>query len=496
MGEFPWKEWAHSRSESGVCDSPKLLWRRGNLSNSITDSTVECDTCHAKNRLTHALSPQGVELRKNGVGYTHKCGGELPWLDRQETCRKIPGAPDAGGSSTEIPVGMLARATSLYYAKITSGIIIPQLAHPIARFLQSGDYKSYTDKGAYKEMSRERLAEEILNDSEDFKAKNYTAADFVSWMKKTDERGTAEVNTEDDLKRIEYDDLLSSEDFDDESDEKEIKICNVRLDHDDRKFFDAVRRLDIVTSIAVARYFTRLRPPGEEHDSKQAASATICKLKVGGKTLSGKEYRRNDWLPCVVKKGEGIFVTFNRELVESCLSHRKTRERLDVIIESHSKWVIKSGWPGSANIDRQYVLLHSLSHMLIRELALESGYGEASISERIYSSKHMCGVMIYTTSSGEGSLGGLARQARRGFSRVLKNALEKSQTCSRDPMCVSYDPAQARQNGIPLHMAQNGSACYGCLMLPETSCENFNMLLDRQIFINRTFGEGRKACHG
>jgi len=34
----------------------------------------------------------------------------------------------------------------------------------------------------------------------------------------------------------------------------------------------------------------------------------------------------------------------------------------------------------------------------------------------------------------------------------------------------------------------NGSACYACALLPETSCENSNRLLDRQFVSNETFG--------
>ena len=37
------------------------------------------------------------------------------------------------------------------------------------------------------------------------------------------------------------------------------------------------------------------------------------------------------------------------------------------------------GYPGV-----RYCLLHTLAHMLIRELALECGYNAASIRERIY----------------------------------------------------------------------------------------------------------------
>ena len=38
------------------------------------------------------------------------------------------------------------------------------------------------------------------------------------------------------------------------------------------------------------------------------------------------------------------------------------------------------GWPGA-----RYIALHTLSHLLIRTIALECGYSSASLSERIYS---------------------------------------------------------------------------------------------------------------
>ena len=37
------------------------------------------------------------------------------------------------------------------------------------------------------------------------------------------------------------------------------------------------------------------------------------------------------------------------------------------------------GWPGA-----RYIALHTLSHLLIRTIALECGYSSASLSERIY----------------------------------------------------------------------------------------------------------------
>lgn len=57
--------------------------------------------------------------------------------------------------------------------------------------------------------------------------------------------------------------------------------------------------------------------------------------------------------------------------------------------------------------------MHTFSHALIRQLAIECGYSSASITERIYSQNPvdgdpMAGVLIYTSAAdSEGTLGGL-----------------------------------------------------------------------------------------
>ena len=494
VGDFPWIEWAHSNPQNprAVCKSPVLEWRMGGVSSSISDSEVRC-ACGASNRMSHSMDPGGIKLHDGTMQYTYKCRGEMPWLNRQEPCRKIPdpNTSDEDGLDTNVPKGMLARSTSLYYSKVVRGIVIPELAHPIAKFLQSPDYAPFETIPALKAMTREEKAKQILEtQSNDW---NYAVSDVVGFMEKLDSRETGDLETEDDLKRIEYDDLIHNESFDDQGD-NEIKISDVPLDCEDKQYFHLVRKLDILTAIEVLQYFTRLKPPNEESIRNNSYYAkTVCRVEVAGRASSGRKYDRNDWLPCVVKKGEGIFVVFNSELIESFLASRYVQARLDAMLKNYQKMVQSFDWPNPPNIDRQYILLHSLSHTLIKQLALKAGYGEASITERIYSSKDMHGILIYTTSSGEGSLGGLARQALE-LGQIFKKALGSSMRCSRDPICIENEPADVPKSGIPLHTAQNGSACYGCLMLPETSCENFNKLLDRKILDNWNVDmEGRIA---
>jgi hypothetical protein len=165
------------------------------------------------------------------------------------------------------------------------------------------------------------------------------------------------------------------------------------------------------------------------------------------------------------------------------------------MIKNKEDFEKQSDWPGDDFVNEKYIFLHSISHLLIKELAHDSGYDEASISERIYSSETMNGILIYTSSNGDGSMGGLVRQTNRGILSILEDALENHKNCSRDPICLNRNPSEMESNGVPLHLRQNGSACFACLMLPETSCEYFNKMLDRKILVDVDNGLGNYLNH-
>ena len=79
--------------------------------------------------------------------------------------------------------------------------------------------------------------------------------------------------------------------------------------------------------------------------------------------------------------------------------------------EKFGEWELQRGGEAATFPGARYVLLHSLAHAMIREVALDCGYAASSIRERIYSSaepgKRMAGVLLYTASpDSEGSLGG------------------------------------------------------------------------------------------
>ena len=77
----------------------------------------------------------------------------------------------------------------------------------------------------------------------------------------------------------------------------------------------------------------------------------------------------------------------------------------------------------------------------------------------------------------EGTLGGLV-EVGRDIESHLQRALELGRLCSNDPICAQHDPANPHEERF-LH----GSACHGCILIAETSCERRNEFLDRALVL-------------
>ena len=127
----------------------------------------------------------------------------------------------------------------------------------------------------------------------------------------------------------------------------------------------------------------------------------------------------------------------------------------------------------------QTCALPIFSHLLITAVALGCGYPASSIRERIYAIPEVgYGVLLYTgTSDAEGTLGGLIQVGRRIYESV-RSALDLGELCSNDPVCAQHEPSSDHERRF-LH----GSACHGCVLISETSCEQQNDFLDRALVV-------------
>ena len=206
--------------------------------------------------------------------------------------------------------------------------------------------------------------------------------------------------------------------------------------------------------------------------------------------------RRPEWLPAVELRGEGIFLRLREEAIASWLEvDRGASVRAAEIDRVLSATSSQRGQQKPYTVTPRLLLVHSLSHVLLRKLSAVCGYSTASLSERLYVSDGgtatmpMAGILIYTASAdSDGSLGGLSSQALvpGQFERLALAAVRDAQWCGSDPVCIETSPRVAAER-------ISGASCHSCLLLPETSCERYNHDLDRVMLVGDGTGHVRGA---
>jgi hypothetical protein len=195
-----------------------------------------------------------------------------------------------------------------------------------------------------------------------------------------------------------------------------------------------------------------------------------------------------EWVPCAEVNGEGVFIRLPEAEVSTWEDQVEGHPQIERLREAHRTWRLHwgldpdQGWPGA-----RYVLIHTLAHVLIREFALECGYGASSIKERLYArggAEPMAGILLYTAASdSEGTLGGLVSLGKpENLGRLLRDALEHARLCTSDPLCSEHDPTRDGS----LH----GAACHACGFASETSCERGNRYLDRALLVDTFAASG------
>ena len=184
----------------------------------------------------------------------------------------------------------------------------------------------------------------------------------------------------------------------------------------------------------------------------------------------------SDWLPAIELFGEGVFFTFDEEIICKWEKLPAVKKRANEVLERYEKSSQNLG--NNLVITSRFILLHTLAHLVIREFESSVGYPAASLSERIYHSKSekMAGILIYTAVPDVvGSLGGIIESSQpKAFLKIINNAFKHALWCSLDPVCTEH---KGQGPGW-----LNRAACHGCVLVPETTCEYGNVFLDR-VFI-------------
>lgn len=294
--------------------------------------------------------------------------------------------------------------------------------------------------------------------------------------------------SETEYRKGEYQYLLDSDS--NNSFDKDFKIGHNSLNEELKSFgFDKIIKINRLKITSVQTGYTRLSPM----DNDLFSSSGEKKIRFDNQEVPLKprytvsDPCKTEYLMGIESFGEGIFIKFKddsiHEFIENYKDNESSKKNLCDLNDrlNQNEMFRKDKFSGDNHLIK-FLLIHSFSHLIIKELEFLCGYPSASISERIYcDADSMNGVLIYTIAGSEGSFGGLIKQAENeNFSKILKSALFRAKDCSSDPIC--YESEGQGIGGL------NFAACYSCVLVSETSCEEFNSFLDRKVLIDNEFG--------
>ncbi len=445
LDDFPWDQFIAHKTPG--CSGP-LEFQESGLSSEVADLRVFCKGCNAGKPMTLAFGDNALKH------LPQECTGRHPHLGRDYE--------DKG--CTEKPRVMLIGASNLWFSIPLSALSLP------------------TDKGKLRQKVDEiwTVLKEVSS-VDQLKPLLMVLTQFGAWSrdevwKAIEERRRATITKATtqsfgDLRREEWG-VLTNPAAAPKSDDFRVRSATAP-----RGFEKFIAEVVLVERLRVVRAcigFTRIESPGDFGDPAQIPQIQRGPLSRGAPT----------WVPSTEVRGEGVFLRLREDTLSAWLDGTEARQLDGEFRRAHVSFRRARNIP---NPEEQYpglryVVLHTLSHTLLRQFAIECGYSAASIEERIYSAGAdeeggaMAGVLLFTAAAdSEGTLGGLvALGESESLRRHLTIGLQRLQLCSSDPLCAEHRPERGR--GV-LH----GTACHSCLFVSETSCERGNKYLDRSV---------------
>jgi len=455
LDDFPYPEFVHHGGSCPNATKPNLIMedRGGNIGANVS---IRCQRCDAARNIREAMGPRGRERLP-------RCRGRHPHLDIFEPCENEPYV---------IVVG----ASNQWFAQTLSALAVPQagvseLDAKVEKFWNNLQHVTGPEMLPFM-RSIPPLS---------FEFEKWDDAEIWTAI----ERRRNRADTGQEAEPAHYPDLLTpewevfsgagfpepTEDFSAYRDPEGVPALL-------KNFFSDVVQVERLREVRAMIGFTRLDAPDPE-DPKLVTRAPLARSKP-------------TWVPASEVRGEGIFLRVPEEL----LSQWERRVANSAAMRSHKEAYGRyrehrysartgqpfneeeryRGWPGP-----RYYALHTLSHLLIRTIALECGYSSASLAERIYAGTEddpRGGILIYTAvPDAEGTLGGLVSLAQsEELVRLTRRALAEARNCSSDPLCAERLP-NAPEDFL------HGAACHVCLFVSETTCERGNRFLDRRFVV-------------
>ena len=448
--DFPFMRWIHRGAEWDEDHRLRLL--PGRSSASLSGIRIDC-TCGRSQTMASTFNPEALH------GISYDCSGSMPWIG------EIGNDPGHCGEHLRV---VQRGASNAYFPVLVSSIYLPLWGDDTGRAINAilDDPKSWNiltagldDGRSIQPVRCEVLAADRNVDPDELREAAQRKLDGTLELRR------AHPRSEEEFRRQEYEALRNGRGG--ETTDLMVELRNASKDGP--ALSELVRSIGLVRKLRETRVlvgFSRIVPVEDPTSSNLLPLSRNANL---------------DWLPATVVYGEGIFIEFKGPELERWAKMPHVMERVAQLRRRYNERRSERGM-ASTKIAEKYIVLHTIAHALIAQLSFECGYGSAALRERIYCeledrSEPMHGVLIYTASGdSEGTLGGLVRQGEpQRFDAVVERAIRRSQWCSSDPICIESS-GQGTDNA-------NLAACHGCVLLPETSCETGNRLLDRGLLI-------------
>lgn len=441
VGDIDWNAFVHGHDSN--CVGRELYVEDRGTTGDLDSVWIRCACGQAR------VMSQAARIELAALG---NCEGRRPWLG--------PGNREPCGKPNRL---LIRNASSAYFSQTLSVISIPSSSAEIDEAVEGlwGSYfatvKSDAEldfvlkMGPVKQQLSAFSADEIresvtrIRDSSD-DLRPVKEVEFEAFTKSKIEQSNDRPNG----------DFFARELPRDKWDEPWMKnVDRIVLVH---------RLREVVAQVG----FTRFESVGTDVDGELEVGVTPAPLSM-----------EINWLPAVENRGEGVFLQFKADAINEWFNLDAVKARDAELRKGFNFWHDEHENSHRVFFGTRYYMLHSFSHMLLTAISMECGYPPSSLKERIYSrdSDGQYGILIYTGSpDAEGTLGGLVEAGRR-IANHFRNALEFCRLCSNDPVCAFHRPSE--HDHQPLH----GSACHGCLLIAETSCEQRNDFLDRSLVV-------------
>ncbi|GGH72357.1 hypothetical protein HNQ91_003422 [Filimonas zeae] len=466
------------------CSHPVLKWSESkNKSEGYASIFIECLNCH-----TGSGDASNPKVNLEGINNLEpNCPGHKPWeisLDKEDK-NSIPydsNCYDTAGHRTRMKVA-LATGNNVYFANTFSSIYIPVtllkgITPEIERLLKiceikfeaSPDPNKRKSDWAERRIDREFIGEYYPNASNPEDIIRDLKAVFVDGILLSE--GQENDDLQEIYKKEEYDVFCNNSSYN----SKGLNFSDIELDGGLENLFQKITKVEELKITSVQLDFNRVKP-------KERIVVSGNVIDSGSKNIFSNAPDDVFIMPAVENFGEGIFFEFNKYAIE-----KWTNEHISTLSDRIRRLMPASGGFNGNSIrykiqrnGARLLLIHTYTHLIMRELEFSCGYPTASLKERLYISPDMSGALIYTAEGAEGSMGGLIWQAQAERIKVLiQKAMKRAMDCSSDPLCWE-DEGQGLFN-------LNLSACFSCTLVSETACEERNLALDRRMLVDPEFG--------